>query len=145
MGKRRKEQMAVAGPYRGSGIYMSLPEWEAMLLPFTTPTTSLPSAFENPLQGASSLSSPTFVHPFANLPSFSSTHSTLLTLQPPSPLHFSRRNGDDAVRCPSFASSEESGFLPSALLHLCRHFNLCVVLSISSCNSLPHRRNYPGP
>lgn len=127
-GKGRKEQTIAAGCCRGSGIYMSLPELEATLLPLITATTSLhlflPSAVEHPLQGASSLFSPTFVRPFVNLPSFSSTHSTLPTLQPPftsSSLPQTRRRR----RPLSFVLS-----VPSSLASHTRHF--CISTAFQS-------------
>lgn len=105
-------------PYcHDTGIYMSLPEWEATFLPFPKPTTSLPFSFPSfPQQLSipfkvprpsfflpSSVLSSTFVRSFPH-------SSTFPSLQPPSPLHLSRRLGGDIVHCPSFVSSEQFGF-----------------------------------
>lgn len=149
MGNGGKEHMAHC---HDTAIYMSLPEWEATFLLFSTPTTSLPFSFPSfPQQLSipfkvprlsfllpSSVLSSTFLRSFPH-------NSTFPSLQPPSPLHLSRRNGGDIVHCPSFVSSEQFGFSYVALLHLDGSSIFVCASRPSLCHAPLHHRNYREP
>lgn len=146
MGKGGKEQMAAAGCRSSSGIYMILPEWEATLLPLTTPTTSLPFSSLQQLRIPFKLPRPSFLLPSSI---FSSNFlrpprtrpSLLFNLVHPFTLTGTAATSSIVLRLSAVSSL--APHLP-ALLHL-DGLSIFVCPSTFFCNPSLRHRNYPEP
>lgn len=135
-----------------TGIYMSLPEWEATFLPFPTPTTSLPFSFPSFPQQLSipfKVPRPSFLLPSSVLrqPSSVRFHTTRLFLLS-NLLHLFTSPADSAATSCIILHLSVASNLASrtwAFPHLDGSSIFVCASRPSLCHAPLHNRNYPEP